>query len=158
MKRIMSTPREARNFANFVHERGFERLTKCEFLQLTTLIYSLLPQSYNNGKNCNNCSHKMPNRCKTCPDCRYHVPPKASKKTAVAEEVTGEVEDVAENHNLCDGWCKRDLTDKRAIELPCNHTFCARCLKERVEFNHITCCFCDTVVIPEHIRQELLSN
>ena len=95
----MSAPIYARNFVRDIQTRGFKNLTEAEFIQLTTAVYSLLPQYYNNGKTCLNCSHRMPNGCKKCPDCFHR---QVKKKPVVIEE---------KNENACDGMCPR--LDKR---------------------------------------------
>ena len=142
----MTTPLYARNFVKDIQSRGFKNLTEAEFIQLTTVTYSLLPQHCNNGKTCSNCSHRMPNGCKTCPDCWHR---QVKKKPIVVEEKD------EKDENACNGACDKDLSSERAIILPCGHKFCVACMKDRVDDNFITCCFCDSVRIPEYIRDEL---
>jgi len=83
-----------------------------------------------------------------------HVSHKPIGKS-VMEGYTSVEEKDEKDENACNGACDKDLSSERAIILPCGHKFCVACMKDRVDDNFITCCFCDSVRIPEYIRDEL---
>jgi len=142
----MTTPQYSRNFVSEIQRRGFQTLTEADFIQLTTTVHSLLPRYYEKGKKCYNCSHKMPPACKNCPNCLFSQIKKPRVPTPPCE-------------NECDGSCARDISNERAIILPCNHKYCVKCLTTWVvTMEFITCCSCRDVRIPEEIINELKHN
>ena len=140
----MTTPQHSRNFVSEIQKRGLNMLNEADFIRLTNTVHSLLPKYYEKGKKCYNCSHKMPPACKKCPNCWFSQLKKPFR-----------IEEGSNCENECDGECARDLSNERAIILPCNHKFCVGCLKYRIESRFITCCMCDHVRIPDEIYNEL---
>jgi hypothetical protein len=118
---------------------------------LSTIDLHHLPKPFVHGKKCSNCDHRMHCKSLRCPKC--HCEMRKRKR-----EEGGEIEE--ESKNECDGsLCSRDISNERAIILPCNHKYCVKCLTTWVvTMEFITCCSCRDVRIPEEIINELKHN
>ena len=120
---------------------------------LSTIDLHHLPKPFVHGKKCWNCDHRMQCKSLRCPKC--HCEMRKRKR-----EEGGEIEDEKEEEESkqCPR-CHRDLSNERAIILPCNHKFCVGCIKHLVDNkNHWyrRCVACkEEVRIPQEIINEL---
>ena len=123
--------------------------------------HAVKPKAHIHGKKCTNCEHRMNCKSIRCPMC--HAEMRKRKRQGCQEnnkqEKQNQEKQIQENNkseneieNECDGHCARDLSNERAIILPCNHKICVRCLKYRVEKGFIAC-FCN-----ERIPEELMNE
>ena len=116
---------------------------------LSTIDLHHLPKPFVHGKKCSNCDHRMHCKSLRCPKC--HCEMRKRKR-----EEGGEIEE--ESKNECAGSCSRDISNERAIILPCNHKYCVGCIKSLVNKTkrHRRCVACrEEVRIPQEIINEL---
>ena len=142
----MSTPIEIRKMVNDIRAKGVANITEEDLALLCACSFESLPKPAVGGKKCTYCSFPNWNRRKKCINC--HTIFARRVYTTIQPIKSGEIS------NLCNGICQKELLDGDANILECNHRFCDDCMRYRLSSRFITCCFCDSVIIPESIRNK----
>ena len=119
---------------------------------LSTIDLHHLPKPFVHGKKCSNCDHRMHCKSLRCPKCHCEM---RKRKREEGGKIEDEKEE-EESKNQCQGLCARDISNERAIVLPCNCKYCVKCLtKWTVDMEMVACPHHRLTRIPQEIINEL---